>query len=202
MKTLRLAALAAAFLVAACGAKPVEILQPVPPSLRNAAMIQTVDVRLSPLAADRMEKFEAKAREKRAEAGLPPVDTAATLGTAAPPDEYATLPFARMFELVVMDAAREKGLTTGRAVKLDVEIDTLKTANSGMMLLAGSNDQLAGSVELTDAATGEKLGQFYVDVINSHSGLLGMALRGGGVREKLAQEFANHIAKQLTKKAK
>ena len=38
MKTLRLAALAAAFLVTACGAKPVEILQPVPPSLRNAAM--------------------------------------------------------------------------------------------------------------------------------------------------------------------
>ena len=71
-----------------------------------------------------------------------------------------------------------------------------------MMLLAGSNDQLAGSVELSDAATGEKLGQFYVDVINSHSGLLGMALRGGGVREKLAQEFANHIARQLTKKAK
>lgn len=202
MKTIRAAALAAALLLAACGPKPVDVLMPVPPSLHSASMVADVDVKLSPLAADVMEKFEAKARDKRAEAGLAPVDPAVEPATAPPRDEYSTLPFAQMLELMVKDITRERGLDHGRPLRLAVEIDTLKTANAGMAVLAGSSDQLAGTVQVLDAGSGQKLGEFYIDVINAHSGLLGLALRGSGIREKLASEFAGHIARQLTGKKK
>jgi hypothetical protein len=202
MKIYRGAVIAAALALSACGPKPVDVIQPVSASIRNASMVDEVDVRLSPLAADLMAKFDAKAQEKRTEAGLAPVDPAAEPADAVSRDEWSTLPFAQMLELMVKDVTRERGLTSGRPLRLDVEIDTLKTANAGMTILAGSSDQLAGSVRVLDAASGQKLGEYYIDVINSHSGLLGLALRGGGVREKLANEFAGHIARQLASKKK
>ncbi len=203
MKAMHKAALAAFIILSAsaCGPKPVKIVHPVAESIRNASMISDVEVTLSPLAQELMDKFEAKAAEKRAEAGLPAADPSAEL-SSAPHDQYDTLPFAQMFELVVKDVARERGLTTGRPLRVNVEIDTLKTANAGMAILAGSSDQLAGQVTILDAQSGDRLGEFYVDVINSHSGLLGLAMRGGGIREQLANEFAGHIAKQLTGKRK
>lgn len=202
MKMLRIAALAAALMLSACGPKAVDVIKPVPASLRNASVVQDVTVTLSPLAAELMEKFEAKAREKRADAGLAPVDASAELSVKPPRDEYATLPFAQMLELMVKDVTRARGLNSGQPLRVAVEIDTLKTANAGMAILAGSSDQLAGTVKILNAGTGQQLGEFYIDVINSHSGLLGLAMRGGGVREKLADEFAGHIAKQLSGKSK
>jgi hypothetical protein len=202
MKFLRTAALAAALLVAACAPKAVEVVQPIPATLRGHAQVGDVTVSLSPIARDLMKKFDDKAAEKRADAKLPAIAADAPLAGKPSRDEYATLPFAQMFPLIVQDVAREKGLNSGRAIRLDVEIDTLKTANAGMAILAGSSDQLAGQVTVRDQQSGDKLGQFYVDVINTHSGLLGLALRGGGVREKLSQEFAEHIADQLRSKGK
>lgn len=35
-------------------------------------------------------------------------------------------------------------------------------------------------------------------VVNGHSGLAGLAMRGGGIREKLAEEFALEGARILT----
>jgi hypothetical protein len=198
MKIFRAAAIGAALALTGCAPKAVEVLEPLPASVRGASMVADVEVTLSSLASDIMDKFEAKAREKRMEAGLPEVDPAAEPAASPPRDEWATLPFAQMFELTVKQIARERGLDSGRPLKLLVEIDTLKTANAGMAIIASSSDQLAGSVQVLDGGSGEKLGSFYVDVINSHSGLLGLALRGGGIREELAEEFANHIARQLS----
>lgn len=196
MNILRLAAPIAALLLVACTPNPVRIVQPLPPSLQGAGQVADVEVAINPLAAPQMVRFEDKARDERQEAGLPPVPAEGL--TARPPEEqYRTLPFAQMFELVVEDVTRAAGLTSGRAVRLAVEIDTLKTANAGMAILAGSNDQLSGTVTVLDALTGERLGEFYVDVINRHSGLFGLAIRGGGIRERLAEEFAGHIAAQL-----
>jgi hypothetical protein len=187
-----------ALLLAACAAGPVKVVQPVSASIQGESMVSDVEVALSPLARDAMAKFEEKAREKRAAEGLPAVDPAVELTGAVSREQYATLPFAQMFERVVADTTREWGLSSGRPLKLAVEIDTLKTANAGMAVLAGSSDQLAGTVRVMDAQSGEKLGEFYVDVINAHAGLLGLAMRGGGIREKLAEEFALHISRQLT----
>lgn len=197
MKIARVIAPLAVLLLAAC-VSPVEVVQPVSEAVRNGSQVADVEVTLSPLARDAMVKFEEKAAAERAEAGLPPVSAAADPARLPSADQYHTLPFERMFELVVKDVTQDWGLNTGRPLKLAVEIDTLKTANAAMALLAGSSDQLAGTVRVLDAQTGESLGEFYVDVVNGHSGLLGLAMRGGGIREKLAEEFALHISRQLT----
>lgn len=201
MKLLKMMVPLAMLALTAC-VKPVNVVQPLAAALQRQVVVAEVDVKLSPLAQGTMDKFEGKAAEKRAAAGLPPVDPAATPAARPPQDQYSTLPFGQMFELVVQDVTRQNGLASGRPVKLQVEIDTLKTANAGMALLAGSSDQLAGNVRILDPQTNERLGEFYVDVINSHSGLLGLAMRGGGIREELAEEFALHIARQLNGKGK
>jgi hypothetical protein len=193
---LKLAVPALALLLAACAVNPVRVIQPVSAEVRGASHIAEVDVTISPLASEQMQRFEDKARENRERAGLAPVP-AEGLATRPPQDQYATLPFAQMIELVIQDVTRAHGLDSGRPLRLQVEIDTLKTANAGMAILAASSDQLAGTVRVVDAQTGASLGEFYVDVINAHSGLLGLAMRGGGIREELAEEFSLHIARQL-----
>jgi hypothetical protein len=196
IRNLKLAVPAAALLLAACAVNPVRVIQPVSAEVQGASQIAEVDVTISPLAAEQMTRFEDKARENRERAGLPPVPSEG-LATRPIQDEYATLPFANMMELVIQDVTRAHGLDNGRPLRLQIEIDTLKTANAGMAILAASSDQLAGTVRVLDAQGGEPLGEFYVDVINSHSGLLGLAMRGAGIREELAEEFSLHIARQL-----
>jgi hypothetical protein len=179
-----------------------------------------------------MAEFDKKAAEKRTAAHLAPIDPApaptspvpaaiesasegqaTSVSLATPPaaprpgkPEYETLPFARMFPLVMEDVTREWGLTNGRPIKLTVTVDTLKTANAAMAVLLSSADQLAGMVEISDPSTNERLGSFYIDVLNNHGGLFGMAIRGASVREKLSEEFALQTSRVLTgrksKKAK
>lgn len=198
MRSVHLMAPLAALALFACAPAPVREITPISTSVRGQSMVSDVDVKLSPLALEAMTKFEEKARAKRLADGLPPVDDEAEMTTHPARDQYAGLPFQQMLEFVVKDTTREWGLNSGQPLKLAVEIDTLKTANAAMAMLAASSDQLSGTVTVMDAATSAKVGEFYVDVINSHGGLLGLAMRGGGIREKLAEEFALHISRQLT----
>ena len=200
MKILGKAAFGAALFLSACGPGAVQVFRPVPVSARGASMIADVQVRPGPQSLTLMQTLERRTAEKRSGAGLPAVDPAAEPPGTVPRDQYDMLHFAQMFELVLKDAARDRGLTSGRALRIEVEIDTLKTADGGIKLLAGSRDQLAGQVEIFDARSNERIGQYYVDVVNAHSGLIGLAIRGGGIREKLAAQFARHIVDQLTVK--
>lgn len=217
---IRAAMLSLALLATGADAKSRKVIDPLDPAIVAAHQVVAVEVVIAPTASETFAKLEKIASEKRVAAGLTPVvdapvvavtaeaTAAATVTDApapvalaaprAPQDEYATLPFARMFPLVMEDVTREWGLTGGRPVKLKVTVDTLKTANAGMALLFGSADQLAGLVEVTDPATGAKLGSFYIDVINSHGGLAGLAMRGAGIREKLAEEFGLEASRVLT----
>lgn len=170
-------------------------VQPLPHDLLSANHIVAVSVEVGEVARPAVTALDAKAAGKRTEAKLPPLDDASGRPT---PTTYATLPLARMFPLVVDDKTRDWGLTGGRSVKLKISVDTLKTADAGMAILIGSADELAGIVTVSDADSGEKLGEFYVDVLNFRSGLLGLAMRGAGVREKLADEFAKHICEELS----
>ncbi|MBX2835034.1 MAG: hypothetical protein KTR28_08700, partial [Micavibrio sp.] len=43
----------------------------------------------------------------------------------------------------------------------------------------------------------ELVSEFYVDVLKGTGGLLGLAVRGGGVREKLSAQFAEYIGDNL-----
>jgi hypothetical protein len=65
------------------------------------------------------------------------------------------------------------------------------------MAVLGRSDRLAGQVRVEDARTGDRLALFYVTEDKAHSGLIGLAVRGGSVREKLVRGFAAHIAEQL-----
>ncbi|MCJ8156491.1 hypothetical protein [Sphingomonas sp. LaA6.9] len=179
-------------------AKQRRVVEPLPAEIVNNNHVVAVTVSISPLAQEKFVKFEEKAAEKRAAAGLQPVTLETTFDTRPNEDEYATLPFQTMFPLVMQDVTREWGLTGGQPVKLVVTIDTLKTASAAMaILVSGSSDQLAGIVEVVDPATNASLGSFYVDVVNSHSGWGGMLMRGGGVREKLVEEFGLESARIL-----
>jgi len=195
MKSQMAAFAAMALFAAPVGARAVKIVEPLPAALLGADHVVKVDVTVGESARKTFDALEQKAAGKRTAANLPAADPAATRPV---PDLYPTLPFAQMFPLVVDDELTQWGLTSGRNVRLAVQIDTLKTADAGMALLFGSIDQLAGLVDVYDADSGDKLGEFYVDVLNSRAGLLGLAMRGAGVREKLSAEFAKHLGEVLS----
>jgi hypothetical protein len=115
----------------------------------------------------------------------------------SPAPGYSALPFASMFVRVMKEVARERGLVSGRAVRIVVEMDRVEVPGVAMAAL-GRGDRLAGQVKLVDARNGDMLATFYVDVDKVRPGLIGMMVRGTGVREKLAQEFAHRVADQLT----
>jgi hypothetical protein len=180
-----------------------KVVEPMDPAVVANLHVVATEVTVSDTAKENWAKFEAKAAEKRAAAGLPPwefasPDTPEVKGERPAKAAYATLPFRQMFALTMEDVTKDWGLTAGTPVKLTVSFDTVKTANAGMAMLAGSADQLAGLVEVSDAASGKALGSFYIDVINSHSGLMGLAMRGSGIREELAGEFALESSRVLT----
>lgn len=165
-------------LPAAC-VNPVERVLPIPASVRGASMVSEVELVVRPTARDALAKLDARAA-----------------GRAGPQAGYAALPFEVMLANTVRDVTREWGLTSGRPLKLVIELDRIAVVDTGRAIVGG-RDRLAGTVFLRDAATGEPLGQLYVDVGHSNAGLLAAALRGGGVRERLAREFALHIAREM-----
>lgn len=181
---------AATFLVnSPVEAKPRKVIDPISTEILDNAQIASVEVIAEGNAAKALEHFDKKAAEK-ASTVTDATDTGKT--------KYSAMPFKDMFPLIMTDVSREWGLNKGRPIKLTVTLDTIKTANAGMAILGGSSDQLAGLVDVTDNESGAKLGSFYIDVLNSHGGMFGMMMRGGGVREKLASEFALESSRVLT----
>ena len=177
------------------------VVEELPRTLVDNNHVAAVDVVIADTAAEKMKGFDAKAAEKRASRGNAPFDPSAALSARPQKDAYATLPFTTMFPLVLQDVTREWGLTDNRGtpVKLRVTIETVKTANAAMAIfLMPSTDELAGKVDVLDAQNGRELGSFYVHVVNAQSGWGGMLMRGGGVREKLAEEFALESSRILT----
>jgi len=206
MKKLLFAASLAALTVAAPAgfapavAKQRTVIEQLPPEIVDKNYIDQVEVIVADTAQEKMAKLEEKAGEKRAEAKLAAY-TPATDGAAPPHEQYATIPFTAMMPFVMRDVTRKWGLTPergGKPVNLRITIENIKTANAGMALLMGSSDELSGEVIVLDPATQQQIGNFYVQVINSHGGLAGLAMRGGGIREKLAEEFALESSRILT----
>ena len=155
------------------------MFQAAPDALRGAAYVDTVELTLD--------------GESR---GAVAADDSKRHG-----DGDAALPFAKLLDRDVKDAARTRGMQAGRPLRVAVEMDVLRIPDIGMAVL-GRSDRLAGQVRVEDARTGDRLALFYVTVDHPHSGLIGLAIRGGGVREKLVREFAAHIADQLAARRK
>jgi hypothetical protein len=172
----------AAFAAAGCGPKAIDMMQPPPAALRGAASVEAVELILRP-----------DLRRELAAADLRLIERAAGRD---PPEGRAAQPFARMFTETIEGVARARGLTSGRAVRLVVEMDELRVPGIALSAL-GRSDRLAGQVIVHDRTSDATLAIFYVTVDNTHPGLLGQLTRGTGIRERLAEAFANHIADQL-----
>lgn len=171
-------------------ARQYDIIQPIPAAVTGNVQVTSVEVSLSVEATEAMAPHEAKAFAKR-------TATAATIRPV--PADYDTLPFADMFPLVMEDVTRQWGLAGGRRVKLFVTIAEFGTANAGKAILAGgSPDVMFGLVEVEDAGDGTRLGLFTVRVVNRHMGWSGMLIRGGGIRERLSEEFALETSRVLS----
>ncbi|WP_336963976.1 hypothetical protein [Sphingobium aquiterrae] len=181
-------------------AKQRTVIEDLPKEIIDNNHVATVEVSIADTAKEKLDKIELKAAEKRKEAGLAPYDAALVSGHPSK-DSYDTLPFEVMFPLVMQDVTHEWGLTEekGTPITLRVTVETIKTANAAMaILLSSSSDELAGKVEVLNAQDGQSIGSFYVHVVNSHGGWGGMLMRGGGIREKLAEEFSLESARILT----
>lgn len=181
-------------------AKQRTVIEQLPPEIVDKNYVDQVEVIIADTATVKMAKLEEKAVEKRAAAQLASW-APATDGSAPPVEQYATIPFASMMPFVMRDVTRKWGLTperNGKAVNLRITIENIKTANAGMALLMGSSDELSGEVVVIDPVTRQQIGDFYVQVINNHGGLAGLAMRGGGIREKLVEEFALESSRILT----
>jgi hypothetical protein len=179
---MRLLLLAAVFALAGCGPKAIDMMQPPPATLRGSASVEAVELTLRPDLQRELAAADARLAER--------------VAGRDPPEGRAALPFTRMFAETVQGVARARGLTRGRAVRLVVEMDELHVPGLALSAL-GRTDRLAGQVIVHDRASDETLAIFYVTVDNAHPGLLGQLTRGTGVRERLAEAFANHIADQL-----
>ena len=160
-------------LTSACAQQAEELL-PIPASVKGASRIAEVEVTVR-----REVRAAAAASDQR-------------LGPNA-------LPLAKLLQRSVLEAAERAGLTSGRALKLSVEVDALQVANPGSALL-GRDDRLEGSVFVRDASTGENLGQLYVDIDRNNGGLISALSRIGNVRESLARQFGAEVAAALSAK--
>ena len=154
--------------------RPAEELLPIPASIKGASRVAEVEVKVGRGAAAAVAAIDAK---------------------NSPTD--AT--FAQLLERNVREATEAAGLTSGRALKLVVEVDRVQTANAAAAFL-GRDDRLEGSVFVRDAATGESLGQLYVDIDRTNGGLMKALARIGSVRESLAKQFGAEVAAALSAK--
>jgi hypothetical protein len=160
--------------LAACAVAPVETMQAASDALHEPAYVDSVELSLGGEARIAVAESDRKLHGA---------------GDAA-------LPFAALFDRAVKDAARARGFAAGRPLRITIEMDVLRIPDVAMAAL-GRSDRLAGQVRVEDARTGDRLALFYVTVDKPHSGLIGLAIRGTGVREKLIRDFAADIARQL-----
>jgi hypothetical protein len=160
----------------ACTSRTDQVL-PLSRSIIGASQVKNVELVVQPAARAAVAAHDERAGRATAQSG------------------YAAAPFSELLPGMIMEATRKLGLASGRELKLLVEIDELQTASAGAAMF-GQEDRLAGTVFVRDAATGEPLGQLYVDVNARSSGLIGLATRGG-VRERIAEAFATRVARAL-----
>lgn len=183
----------------AAQARQVKSIQPLSLVAGQPVRITGMDLDFAAAMLPELAESDAKAARKRAAAGLPPLDPGSYPAGPDDGERYATMPFKQMFPLVIRDVTRDWKLDRGTPVFLRVTLDRLKTADAAMaILVAGSSDMLEGTVDVIDATHGGSLGSFRVEVRNSHGGWGGMLIRGGGVREKLAEEFGLELSRYIS----
>jgi hypothetical protein len=63
---------------------------------------------------------------------------------------------------------------------------------------AGSEDEIAGMVDVYDSKSNLRIGSYYVDIFRKYEGLIPIPTRGPEIREKLGEAFSAAVASCLT----
>lgn len=174
-------------------ATPVEVLEPIPINVKREINVTSISVSYGEVGLESLTRLDQKIEEERLGDN---VEIIRTSNGSAHLDHYEYLPLSEMLQSTVETLLKQSGIMGSIDVSLAISIDNLRFANAGLVWLAGDSDQLAGLVSVHDENQ-SVLGRFYVDIIESHAGLLGLAIRGGGVREGLAQRFGEELIKEL-----
>ncbi|HEX8443371.1 MAG TPA: hypothetical protein VF631_06970 [Allosphingosinicella sp.] len=164
-------------LLPACASQTQEVL-PLSRAIVGASQIARIEIILQPTAQPAVAALDGRAE---------------TSGAQGP----AAQSFKPMLEAAVREAALRSGLNSGRTLRLVLDIDAIEVQGTGAALF-GRADRLAGTVYVRDAQNGAALGQLYVDVGGGSAGPIALAIRGGGVRERLARAFADRVAGALS----
>ena len=184
-------------------ARQVKPIQPLALPAGQPVHITGMDLEFAPQMLEELAESDAKAARERAERGLPALDPASYPTGPWDGSRYATMPFKQMFPLVIRDVTRDWGLDSGTPVFLRITLDRLKTAGAAVaILIASSSDMLEGNVDVIDAGNGQSLGAFRIEVRNTHDGWAQMLIRGGGIREKLAEEFGLELSRHISGRKK
>ncbi|HQX28267.1 MAG TPA: hypothetical protein PKX38_10085 [Alphaproteobacteria bacterium] len=153
------------------------IIDPLTLEERAGYGLSAVQVKYNPVTAEKTRLLDEQALAKETDSDAP----------------YRNQPLNNVLSQIVTQELQKRGFQGPKKANILIEIDTLKLASAMQSILIGDMDQLAGTVIVQDAATGSKLAEFYIDSIRGSSGLLGLAIRGSGVREKLSADFAKRI---------
>ncbi len=179
----KITALAVLVMLSACAPQHTKVIQPLDQNYRGALNIKNIKVTYSDLSVEKISALDSKLASKGQESGTP--------------EEIQYQPFNVSFKEVAAKSLEERDGNGVNQADITIEVDNLKLANAVATILIGDIDQLSGSVKVNDSKTKELLSEFYVDVFKGSGGLLGLAIRGGGVREKLAAQFAEYIGDEL-----
>jgi len=162
---------------------PTKAIKPLSEADKGVRNIQSVSVSYNDLNKEALvsadQKLYTKAQEKGANGEI----------------KYKSLKSA--LQSIAQERLEERDNSGSLYANVSIEIDNLKLANAAAAILVGDSDQLAGTVKVYDPKTKELLTEFYVDIIEGAGGLLGLAIRGAGVRERLSLQFADHIGNEL-----
>ncbi|MEM9470192.1 MAG: hypothetical protein AAF988_08515 [Pseudomonadota bacterium] len=160
-----------------------KMLKPLAEKQQGTLNIQSVTVSYSDLSAETIMAIDEKIKTEAEKKGNS--------------DSIASQPLKSSMAKVTKEVLEARDSDTNDFANIYIEVDNLKFVDPMAAILISDTDQLSGSVKVVDPKTKELLSEFYVDVLKGTGGLLGLAVRGGGVREKLSAQFAEYIGDNL-----
>lgn len=159
------------------------VIEPLNKDAKGIIDVQNIYVTYNEFAKTSILKLDAEAKER----GVKSDD----------PEEIQYQSLKTSLEKVAKEHLEQRDGDSSVYADISIEISNFKLVNPMAAILVGDSDQLTGTVKVYDTKTKKLYTEFYVDVLKGSGGLLGLAIRGGGVREKLGLNFAKHIGDEL-----
>lgn len=166
--------IASAFLLSNCVTTQ-GVVDPITPEEQALYTVGNVNVLYNPTMSEKIQDLDQQALNENGEGNV------------------KSHPLNKALKSEIKTELISRGINGKKRANILVELDTLKFSNAAMVMLTGDSDQLSGNVIVTDSNTKATIGEFYVDVIEARGGLIGLAMRGGNVRERLIAKFSEKV---------